>query len=269
MKKIAVIMSVYKNDELLHLQECVKSILSQTYPDFDLHIQLDGKISETCENYLDSLTDKRIFKYSREENRGLAYSLNELLERVLPMKYEYVARMDADDICVKDRFEKQMEYMEIHSEIDIAGSMIEEFYEDGSSKQIRYPICHEEMRRFFGKRNPLAHVTVMFRSTYFQKAGLYPIGTNLDEDTMFWLKGFQKGCRFANVDAILIKVRVNNNFFFRRNGFKKSYADFSNRCLVIARLQLSVWNYIPVLGRFLVLSLPVPALTRLAYKLLR
>lgn len=269
MKKIVVIMSVYKNDELLHLQECVKSILSQTYPDFDLHIQLDGKISETCENYLDSLTDKRIFKYSREENRGLAYSLNELLERVLPMKYEYVARMDADDICVKDRFEKQMEYMELHPEIDIAGSMLEEFYEDGSSKQIRYPIGHEEMKAFFGRRNPLAHMTVLFRKSYFEKAGGYPENTNKDEDTMLWLNGFLTGCIFANIGEPLVKVRVNNDFYCRRNGFSKSWSDLKNRCIIIHSLKLSPANYVFAFGRFFFFILPMPWLTKLAYRYLR
>ncbi len=270
MKKIAVIMSVYKNDELLHLQECVKSILSQTYSDFDLHIQLDGKISEACENYLDSLTDKRILKYSREENKGLACSLNELLDEVLQQDYCYIARMDADDICFPYRFQRQIEYMETHSQVDICGGYIDEMDEEGKSIGIiEYPLEHTKMKVFFGWRNPLAHVTVFFRKTYFEKAGYYPTDTNKDEDTMFWLKGFLSGCIFANINEPLVRVRVNNNFYHRRNGFNKSWGDLKNRCKIVYSLGLSPINYFLALGRFLFFILPLPWLTKLAYRYLR
>ena len=75
----------------------MESILSQTYKDFDYYIQFDGAIDASVEVYLRGLKDERIKISARSENKGLAYSLNELLQIFMPKGYEYIARMDADD----------------------------------------------------------------------------------------------------------------------------------------------------------------------------
>jgi len=125
------------------------------------------------------------------------------------------------------------------------------------------------MKEGFGKRNPLAHMTVFFRKTFFEKAGLYPLDTNLDEDTMFWLNGFLNSCIFANLPQILVKVRVDSKFYGRRNGVKKSYSDFKNRLKIIRELDLAFINIIWAFGRFVMMSLPIAGITKFAYKYLR
>ena len=178
--------------------------------------------------------------------------------------------MDADDICISDRFEKQIAYMKRCKNVDICGGYIEEMDENEKCIGIiKYPLTHEEMKLFFAKRNPLAHMSVVFRKSYFHKAGLYPIDTDKDEDTIFWLNGFLSGCKFANIDQVLVRVRVNSNFYLRRSGLSKSLSDLRNRCLVIKKLNLSYVNYIFVFARFIVLSVPIPRITRFAYKFLR
>ncbi len=270
MKKIAVIMSVYNNDKLSYLQRCIESLLSQTYSGADIWIQFDGTVSDRIDSYLCGLNSEYIFIRKRIENKGLAYSLNELLNEVLQRDYRYIARMDADDICFPERFKRQVEYMENHPPVDICGGYIEEMDEDGNPIGIvDYPLEHLQMKAFFGRRNPLAHVTVLFRKSYFEKAGFYPENTNKDEDTMFWLNGFLTGCVFANIGEVLVKVRVNNDFYCRRNGFSKSWSDLKNRCTIIRRLNLSVVNYVFAFGRFLFFILPMPWLTKLAYRYLR
>ncbi len=87
MKDLAVIMSIYKNDKLVFLKQAVESVLNQTYSDFDFYIQFDGVIKKECEDYLKSLIDSRIIISERNENKGLAASLNELLGIVLPKEY--------------------------------------------------------------------------------------------------------------------------------------------------------------------------------------
>lgn len=64
----------------------------------------------------------------------------------------------------------------------------------------------------------MIHPTVMFRRSYFEKAGLYPEDTYFGEDTMMWAKGFKSGCKFANVPEYLFKFRLDSNFFERRRG---------------------------------------------------
>lgn len=270
MNMLAVIVSVYKNDRLEYFQPCMESLLKQTYSNTDIWIQFDGIVSEQIEAYLAGLNNAHIFIRKREYNKGLACSLNELLDEVLQQDYRYIARMDADDICFPYRFQRQIEYMEIHPQVDICGGYIDEMDEEGKSIGIiEYPLEHTKMKVFFGRRNPLAHMTVFFRRTYFEKAGYYPTDTNKDEDTMLWLKGFLGGCIFANINEPLVKVRVNNDFYCRRNGLSKSWSDLKNRCFIIHALKLSPTNYMFAFGRFLFFTLPLPWLTKLAYRYLR
>ena len=160
--------------------------------------------------------------------------------------------------------------MQKNLDVDILGGYIEEFGENMTqTKVIKYPCDHDSMKNFFGRRNPLAHVSVLFKKSFFEKVGRYPENTDLDEDTMLWLEGFRKKCRFANLDEVLVKVRVSSNFFSRRNGFKKSVNDYKNRKKIIKLLRLNPINHIWAFARFVLLSIPLPYVTKLMYKVLR
>lgn len=76
-------------------------------------------------------------------------------------------------------------------------------------------------------------MSVIFRKSYFHKAGLYPVDTDKDEDTIFWLNGFLSGCKFANIDEVLVRVRVNKDFYLRRNGLSKSLSDLKIDVLLL------------------------------------
>ena len=238
MNKIAVLLSVYKNDRLSRCKEALETLYAQSEPG-DIFVQIDGPIDAEFENFLEKESKRGRLAYlgRRSENLGLATSLNELLDQVRAAKYEYIARMDADDLSIPNRFEKQLRYLKEHPEVDVVGGSIEEFTDDGSYRKIvRYPLTHEEMFDFFKKRVPLAHVTAMFRRSFFEKAGLYPTSSPTNEDTLLWMKGFAAGCRFANLPDVLVKVRVSKDFFSRRGGVRKSWSDFQDRLEVIRTL---------------------------------
>ena len=214
-------MSLYKNDTLLYVQQAVESIVNQSYSLFDFYIQYDGNIPIDVDGYLSSLKDERIRIFKRDKNKGLAYSLNELLSRLLPMGYEYIARMDADDISLPNRFERQILYMDEHPECEAVGTWAIEIKADGSEfyrKQM--PVTHKQCYDFFMKRDCMIHPTVMFRRSYIDKAGLYSLDTYFGEDTMMWAQGFSNGCKFANIPEYLFKFRLNDDFFNRRRGWK-------------------------------------------------
>lgn len=220
-RHIAVIMSLYRSDALEYVKLATESILNQTYKDFDFYIQYDGFVQKEVDDYLSNIKDERIHINRRNENKGLAYSLNELLKIVMPMGYEYIARMDADDISMPDRFEKQIAYMEAHPETGCLGTWAKEIKSDGSEyyrKQM--PETHEGCRELFMIRDCMIHPTVMFRRSYIEKAGLYSLDTYFGEDTMMWAQGFAAGCKFANVPEYLFKFRLNDDFFNRRRGWK-------------------------------------------------
>jgi len=220
MKDIAVIMSVYKNDRLEFLIQAVDSILTQTYEKFDFYIQCDGLIDSKCDEYLNSLTDERVIIRYRDKNKGLAFSLNEILEITLS-QYQYFARMDADDISLPDRFEKQLLFLNDNKNVDCVGTWAIEIDEEGEEYfRKEMPVDHNACFKLFEKRDCLIHPTVMFRNTYFRKAGLYPLHTYFGEDTIMWMQGFANGCIFANINEYLFKFRLDNAFFDRRRGWK-------------------------------------------------
>ena len=263
---IAVIMSVYKNDKLEYLKEAINSLQM-----VDIFIHCDGKVADGIESYLDDLLDaKHIVHLSKSDiNKGLAYSLNLLINNALDKGYHYIARMDSDDISIKDRFRLQYDFLEKHKEIDIVGGYIEEFANDFKyHKIVKYPLEHEDMFRFFKKRVPLAHVSVMYRDSYFQKAGFYPTTSLTNEDTLMWMEGFKNGCLFANIPKVLVKVRIGRDFFGRRGGIKKAWSDFKDRIMVIRVLRYNYTSYIYALLIFLVNIAP-QNIKKFLYKTLR
>lgn len=235
---VAVIMSLYKNDRLEFVKLAIDSILHQTYSGFDFYIQFDGNVSEDVDAFISNLSDERIKVYRRSDNKGLAHSLNDLLQIVMPKGYEFIARMDADDISELSRFERQLWYFEKHPEVECLGTWAVEILSDGSEyfrKQM--PKTQEECRKLFRKRDCMIHPTVMFRRSYIEKAGLYSLDTYFGEDTMMWAQGFAAGCTFANVPEYLFKFRLDDNFFTRRRGWKHAMNIFLLRHRVNKMLQ--------------------------------
>jgi len=225
-KKVAVMLPVYKNDSPAYLAKAAKSILYQTYRNVHMYVGVDGPVGEELHNYLD-LLDKQngVDIVWFPENRGLACVLNDLVAICKKEVYDYYARMDADDISQNDRFEKQVLYLEKHPEVDVVGGAIEEIDGEGKSrgKHVEYPLTHKDCRKFFRYRDPLAHPAVMFRARYFEKVtGGYRNEYRKNQDTMLWFDGFMNGCVFANLKDTVLNFRVNDDFYNRRNGWKRA-----------------------------------------------
>lgn len=223
MPKICIIMSIYKNDKLSELKQALQSLYNQTQK-ADIFLQLDGKVSKEIEVYLDiELNNKKItYLGKREQNLGLASSLNELLEIVLKRGYRYIVRMDADDISVSTRIEKQVEFLESHTDIQAVGGWIEEFNVDNGERQIvRYGEYHDELKQNLIKRNPLAHVTICFRNTFFDTISLYDT-TKLNEDFDLWIKAFKKDLQLHSLQEVLVEVRTSDDFFARRKNMDRA-----------------------------------------------
>src|SRR3989338_5597380 len=116
--KICVIMSVYNG--LPYLKEAVKSILNQTYKNFEFIIVDDASRDKTWQ-FLKSLKDKRVKLIQNKKNLGLAASLNIAIRLA---QGDFIARMDADDISLSNRFEEQIKYLTKHQEIDLCGTWV-------------------------------------------------------------------------------------------------------------------------------------------------
>jgi len=272
MNSVVVILTVYSGDKFNNFKDALESLYSQSFKMFDIFVQEDGPIDEKINSYLvTEFKEGRIsFHGERKINKGFDFSLNELIIRALNKKYKYIVRMDADDISMEERLEKQFKFMEKNSSVDVLGSAIEEFGDNLEyQKKVQYPLTHKAMLNFFKMRVPLAHVSAFFRATFFHKAGLYEVDGHLNNgDTIMWMKGFTSGCKFANIPDVCVKVRVSREFFYRRTGLQKALSDYKNRILVIRKLDYTYTAYIYALLIFLINLLP-PSFKKIAYKNLR
>ena len=269
---IAVIMSVYKNDTAEYVKLSVESILGQTYKDFDLYVQYDGPVRKDVDEYLSGLTDERVKIQRRDENKGLAHSLNDMLAIVKPQGYEFIARMDADDISMPDRFEKQIAFLQQHPRIDCVGGAINEIDENGNDrgKITSYPCDSDKCRAFFAKRNPVAHPSVMFRQSFFEKAGWqYPTDFVRNEDTMLWYKGYLAGAQIANLPDVVLNFRMTDAMFTqRRSGKAFAKSQLAMRKIINKGLAYGPMSMVYAYAMYILMISPSWFL-KWAYKVLR
>ena len=264
-------MSIYKNDKLEYLTQSIESILQQSFNQFDVFIKYDGTIDQLIDEYLSSITDERFTIFKRNENRGLATSLNELIEAALQKKrYKYFARMDADDICRPDRLRKQIDYLESHSEVDIISSWCEEI--DGENNTLfmkKLPPDDPTLKRDLIKRNPFNHPAVMARLKIFEDGFRYDPSAHLAEDYKLWTTLAVNSYTFANIQEPLLKFRVDRDFYSRRTGFKKAVAEFKIKFTAMKDLKDHRLSNFIYLFAYFVMRISPPFILRKIYKNLR
>lgn len=272
MRKLIVIQSVYKNDKPEYLVKSISSILYQSYRDFIYYIGIDGPIGDELRSVIESFSDKRILVMENKNNKGLAGILNDLLVKCKEEGYEYIARMDSDDIAELDRFAKQTAFLKAHPEVDMVGGAINEIdeYSNNRGKITKYLCSPDECRAFFAKRNPVAHPTVMFRRSFFEKAGWqYPTDFERNEDTRLWHEGYKHGCVIANIPDVVLNFRMTGSMFKqRRNGRAFAKSQLELRKLINKDLGYGFMAEVYAYAMFLLMISPSWVL-KYAYKILR
>lgn len=216
---ISVIMSTYKEDEKL-LRESIESILNQTYKDFEYIIILDYPDNDVNKRVIEeyAIKDDRIHFYINEKNMGLTDSLN----RGLSLCHgEYIARMDADDISLPDRLERQMEYLE-KNHYDLIGGITEMINEDGtllySIKSV--PTDPKKINKALRYSQCIAHPTWLGRKEVFEKNAGYR-HMPLCEDYDFTLRAVLNGFVISNLNEAVLKYRMTSNSISRSNLFEQ------------------------------------------------
>lgn len=273
MENVAVILTVYKKDKASYVTFAIDSVLNQSYKSVHLYIGVDGPVGEDLKSCLQRYeTDGRVTISWFSTNRGLAVVLNDLLDVSFAAGYEYIARMDADDISMPDRIEKQMRFMLDHPAIDVVGGAIEEIDEEGESrgKTIVYPSGPRECYEFFSRRNPHAHPAVLFRKSFFDKAGCkYRPEYRHNQDEMLWLDGMKAGTQHANLPDVVLKFRFTDALFKeRRNGWAYARKQLYDRKIINETLGYGLGATIFGYMMFCMLVSP-PWVKKIAYKLFR
>ena len=220
--RISVIMSVYNAQSFL--DKAVKSILNQSYSDFEFLI-IDDCSDDDSKKILDlfALKDKRIKIFSNKKNLRLTKNLNKLIEMSTG---EFIARMDADDISLSERFNEQIKHFENHPDVDIIGTFSENISNDGTiTGERKVPITHEEIVKLLPKLNPLSHPTVMFRTSKLKEIGGYDERFKTSQDFHLWYKAIGNGLKINNIPRILFQYRMDDDYISRK-GYKYRLNEF-------------------------------------------
>lgn len=270
--KVLVLLPVYRKDNPSYLHLSIDSMLAQTYQPLDLLIGVDGPIAGELAQCVQTYAEnKRITILPFQENRGLATTLNDMIRWAQKHGYEYFARMDADDISKPNRIKFQMEFLLSHPEIDVVGGATNEIDENGNNRQKinHYPLTPKECYSYFAKRDPLAHPAVLFRQSYFNKAGcLYRPEFRKNQDTMLWFDGLKQGVKMANLNEVILNFRVNEDFFAtRRNGYAFAKGLLEQRKIINRELHYGWKANIYAYALFFLRISPV-WVKRIAYKIL-
>lgn len=218
----SVLMSVYIRENPIYLDEALKSILiDQTIIPNELVIVEDGPLTKELELVIEEYKKKfdsiiKLIKLS--ENHGLGRDLNIGLNECT---YELVARMDSDDICHRLRFEKQLKVFRKNNNVDLVGSNIAEFFESRDNIEFirKVPSSMDEIQKMSKKRNPVNHVSVMFKKSSVLNAGGYKHMLYL-EDYYLWIRMIKNNNILQNIDEELVYVRTGEEMFKRRSNTK-------------------------------------------------
>lgn len=247
---ISVLMGVYNCEKTL--DESLGSLFAQTETRWVLIICDDGSSDNSAaviRKWQDRHPEKIIF-LQNQENKGLNHTLNRCLERA---EGEFIARMDGDDKCSPDRFEKELQYLRDHPEYTIVSTDMQCFDEDGIWGLRAYPTDPQPEDLVHG--TPFSHPACMVRRDAINRVGGYSEDERFMrvEDYELWLRMYAAGYRGGNLHLPLYQYRDDRNAASRRK-WKYRVNEARVRLLAVKKLGLPIWNLVFVL-RPLVLGL--------------
>ena len=209
--KLAVILPAYNAENFI--AECLESLLNQTFSDFCILAVNDASTDNTgniLEDY--AAKDTRLRVYHLPQNQGEPAVMQFAMDILNYMNVEYVARMDADDICVPHRFEKQVQYLDEHPEIDILGSnalLFNDGQTDKATKVSTLPLLDKDIKAYFS----LARDNIINPSTMWRHSSIKPLGINYAQtatapDFHMWVQCALHKKTFANLPEPLLLYRL-------------------------------------------------------------
>ena len=244
-ERFSVLMSVYQKEKPAYLRKCFESLLQQTCPADEWVLVEDGPLTTELYAVIAEYNNKfpglmRIIPLKNNVQLGLA-----LREGILHCSFPLIARMDTDDICRKDRFEKQLIRFQKNPNLDICGSYIQEF--DMSPEELgtirRVPLQDAEIRQYQKRRSAFNHMTVMYKKDAVLRAGNYEHAP-LMEDDMLWVRMLLDGSYGENIDECLVYVRTGRDMIRRRGGWRYFCKYCQARKKILGTGYISHWDYL-------------------------
>nr|WP_321465552.1 glycosyltransferase family A protein [uncultured Desulfobulbus sp.] len=217
--QVSVLMPVYNAER--YVDEAVKSILRQTFTDFEFIIINDGSTDQSL-RILSAYADRddRIRLINRE-NKGLVATLNEMIALA---KGEYLARMDADDIAVPDRFAKQATFLNENQGVVCVGGAFELIDHKSRLLTRLYPPEHDNdlQRLMLAGHTAICHPCAMIRTFALRQVGGYDSAVPCAEDLDVWLRLGEMGL-LANLRDCVLQYRLHSFSISEEKGLKQQH----------------------------------------------
>ena len=266
-KEFSVSMCVYGGDNAANFDASIESVINQTCQPAEIVLTVDGPIPSSIEKvikkYSGLLKDGNIdFKIIRLENNvGHGEARRICFDNC---SFDVIALMDADDLSLEKRFERQMDFLSLHPEVSVVGGYIEEFitqekpFDTTQTAGMRIvPVTDQDIKEYMRKRCPMNQVTVMFRKRDVIEVGGY-IDWYCEEDYYLWIRLALAGKKFGNIAETLVKVRVGADMYQRRGGAKYFKSEAKLQKYMLDKKMISIPRYFINVGERFVLQVVMP-----------
>jgi glycosyltransferase involved in cell wall biosynthesis len=249
--KFTVLMSVYKGDHPSYLEQAIQSLVDQILVPNEILIIKDGPLTDELNNILNKYQNNKIFTIiNLGTNCGLGLALRKGVEMA---KFDYIARMDSDDISLPDRFLNQVNYANSHPDVDLFGGFIKEFSNTNSKVFLRkVPLDIDSIYKRISFRSPFNHVSVFFKKESVLRAGNYQDFYTI-EDCHLWARMIHFKMNLRNMPVVLVDVRFNSNTIQRRKNLRYLKAEIEQH-FYYYKLGISSW-YITLINIVIRLAL--------------
>ena len=234
LRNISFLMSCYAKDSPVFLEEALYSI-NESSGRFKVQVIIvcDGPLSDPLEAVLETYRSKSSNNISicrLDTNLGLGLALRHGASLCIG---DYIFRLDSDDISIATRVDSCVAFMDEHPEVSAVGGVIEEFnYSVGDRGQFRnVPLSDDTIREFAALRNPMNHVSVCFRKSFFDTISYEHMP--LYEDYYLWINAIKNRLVLANLSDVFVHVRVASGIGDRRSGlsYLQKDVDFARAVL--------------------------------------
>lgn len=245
--KVSVIMPVFNKER--YLKEAIKSILSQSFINFELIILDDGSTDNSFK-VIKSFKDQRIKVFKSKKRQGLAKGLNFLIKKA---RAEYIARMDGDDLSIKDRLKLQTEFLDKNHEVALVGSWAKVI--DGKANiigQFKHPCKYSKIREVILSYNPFIHSSVCFRKKIFNNLRGYDEELIYSQDYDLFLR-MAVSHKCVNIPEFLHKFRWLGDYKKQK---KQHLTALKIRLKAVSQYNYKKWEVIKLLKPALYYLIP-------------
>lgn len=250
-------MCVYGKDNPEHFRFAVESILNQTVKPAEIALVVDGPVPDDLNAIIqnfEAFPEFKVYRFEKNQGHGAARS-----KGLDICGQDLVALMDADDLSVPNRFELQLKKFEENSDLDVVGGNISEFIDEPANvvgKRV-VPEADEDIKAYLRSRCPMNQMTVMFKKQSVLNAGGY-LDWFCNEDYYLWIRMFLANMKFANVSESIVNVRVGNDMYQRRGGFKYFFSEAKLQHFMLCKGVISLPQYLYNLSIRFVLQVAMP-----------